>query len=471
MRIRLSILLALVPSLLFGQVWEKFVAPGITYRMEVDASVPRIVHAVRFNAKSPDVKMLAEIGRPFLLADDPLKGRKTVSQAVTQTGALGGINADFFPFTGEPLGLLVRNGELLINPNPIRSVFAWGNGETTFGKASWTATLQPEGGAPVKIDAINQECGTSGLVVVTPSAGLATVTSKTQGVFAVVKSDGGNWTPDCKISGEVQVLYEVPSMSVQPGNFMLVGTGAKAQALKELTPGRKVTVQIQVKGFDWAKYPNAVGGGPDLLRNGQVSIDGVAQDFSPSAFIDKRHPRSAVGRTADGDLWFVVVDGRQKMSDGASLKELADIMAKLGCTDAINLDGGGSSCLNLLGVALNRPCEGRERPVADMILFGGTAPAPEPVNLSIETPTKLQVGDQVQLSIKSDKGETVPNVEVLWSAMGAAWIDQGGLLHCFEVGKATIRAEVKGHLIELAIPVEAKPSCVAPAGRDDRKRP
>ena len=277
------------------------------------------------------------------------------------------------------------------------------------------------------------------------------------GVFAVGRLTSGTWAPQGTVAGEFQVLYEMPSMPVQPGNFVLVATGTKAAALKSLSPGQKISVELNAAGFDWTKFDNAVGGGPDLVRDGRIKVDGVEQGFSPSAFINKRHPRSAVGRTAEGDLWFVVVDGRQKMSDGASLEELAKIMASLGCVDAMNLDGGGSSCLNLFGLALNRPSEGKERPVADMILFSGHMPGPEPMNLSIVSPPKLQVGDETPLSIKNDKGDAVPNVEVLWAATGSAWIDQGGMLHAFQAGTVTVRAMAKGHLLEIAIPVEAKP--------------
>ena len=53
-----------------------------------------------------------------------------------------------------------------------------------------------------------------------------------------------------------------------------------------------------------------------------------------------RHPRTAVGMNADSIFW-VVVDGRQpELSVGVSLPELAALMMDLGCTDALNLDGG-----------------------------------------------------------------------------------------------------------------------------------
>ena len=78
----------------------------------------------------------------------------------------------------------------------------------------------------------------------------------------------------------------------------------------------------------------------------------------------ERHPRSAVGWN-DKFFFFIEVDGRQKnLSMGMTLPELSDYMLKLGCTDALNLDGGGSSTIWLNGKVMNSPCFGYLRNMA-----------------------------------------------------------------------------------------------------------
>ena len=64
-----------------------------------------------------------------------------------------------------------------------------------------------------------------------------------------------------------------------------------------------------------------------------------------------RHPRSAIGVDRTGKiLWLVVVDGRQKrFSEGMNLHELGSVLLDLGCWNATNMDGGGSSVLGLAG--------------------------------------------------------------------------------------------------------------------------
>ena len=80
-----------------------------------------------------------------------------------------------------------------------------------------------------------------------------------------------------------------------------------------------------------------VGGFARILKEGKhASVGG-----------NDLHPRSAVGYdSVNQKLWFLVVDGRQEgYSEGVTTRELADLLLELGCSDGINLDGGGSSVL------------------------------------------------------------------------------------------------------------------------------
>ena len=89
-----------------------------------------------------------------------------------------------------------------------------------------------------------------------------------------------------------------------------------------------------------------------------------------------RHPRTAIGsyvRDKRPHLILFVVDGRQKIhSMGMSLPELAQAMKDLGCTEALNLDGGGSSTIVVKDKVLNKPSDGRQRNVTSII---GIVPA------------------------------------------------------------------------------------------------
>lgn len=85
---------------------------------------------------------------------------------------------------------------------------------------------------------------------------------------------------------------------------------------------------------------------------------------------DKRHPRTAIGASADGRTAYVVaIDGRSSSSVGVTLPELADYMISIGATNAINLDGGGSTAFIFAPegestLLMNKPSDGKFRPVA-----------------------------------------------------------------------------------------------------------
>jgi hypothetical protein len=120
-------------------------------------------------------------------------------------------------------------------------------------------------------------------------------------------------------------------------------------------PGRPADAGRR-RGRPW-EVRDALGAGPMLLMDGQLRVTADEEVFFGTS-IPAVHPRTAAGRTADGALVLLVVDGRQPESRGVSLEELAAIMRDLGAVDALNLDGGGSSSLVVLGTLLNRPTGG-----------------------------------------------------------------------------------------------------------------
>ncbi|MBL8768540.1 MAG: phosphodiester glycosidase family protein [Planctomycetes bacterium] len=114
---------------------------------------------------------------------------------------------------------------------------------------------------------------------------------------------------------------------------------------------------------------DAVQAGPVLVRDGAVDVTDDEEVFFGST-IPLVHPRSAVGITAEGDLILLVVEGRRPESRGVDLPELALILDELGCVEALNLDGGGSSTLVVDGERLNQLPSGQpeEREVASALV-------------------------------------------------------------------------------------------------------
>ena len=99
---------------------------------------------------------------------------------------------------------------------------------------------------------------------------------------------------------------------------------------------------------------DALHAGPVLMHEGRIRVTSDEEVFFGSTIPDI-HPRTAAGYRNSGELVLLVVDGRQVDSRGVDLQELAILMRDLGCVEAINLDGGGSSAMVVDGKLLNRP--------------------------------------------------------------------------------------------------------------------
>ncbi len=122
--------------------------------------------------------------------------------------------------------------------------------------------------------------------------------------------------------------------------------------------------------WKWWKMRSAVGGGPVLIHNGRVLVTNKEEQIFPGGEKD-RHPRTAIGYTSDGRLIILAVQGRfPGIAAGATLEQEASILKDLGCYEALNLDGGGSSCLLVNGRETIKPSDKEgQRPVPSVFLI------------------------------------------------------------------------------------------------------
>ena len=123
------------------------------------------------------------------------------------------------------------------------------------------------------------------------------------------------------------------------------------------------------KTVKW-KMRTAIGGGPMLLQNGQPFITRVEERMFVSGEHDK-HPRTAMGYTKDGQLIILAIEGRRPgIAEGATLQQEALLLQAIGCVEALNLDGGGSSCLLVNGKETIKPSDKEgQRPVPAVFII------------------------------------------------------------------------------------------------------
>ena len=105
-----------------------------------------------------------------------------------------------------------------------------------------------------------------------------------------------------------------------------------------------------------------------LLAGPRLAPPEFAGNYSERSKYE-RHPRSAVGWNAT-HFYMVIVDGRQPgLSMGMKLAELADYFLKLGCTDAMNFDGGKSAQMWMDGRIMNSPCQGEDTVASSLLVL------------------------------------------------------------------------------------------------------
>lgn len=437
--------LGAIPAAQGPQVWEKPIAPGLVYRVEIDPAVPRQVHALRITMGSPSLRWQAQIAGGTIEEQGTLKGRLGPTEFAAKDGALAVINGDFFSFDhGAPMGMTVRNGELLNTPVRPRAVFAWGPKDATVALLTPKATLTTESGVG-PLDAMNQPIGDNAIALYTTSQGR--LTPREGSLLVTLDVPNVTWAPSTAVTATVaSIPSESGGLTIGEGKAVLVATGTKQGRLEDLRAGDSVTIRLDSPGLDWEKFENVIGGGPFLLRDGKIAIDAADEGFN-ATFAEGRHPRTAIGRTSEGDVWLVAIDGRQTQSAGATLQEEAVIMQRLGCVDAINLDGGGSTALNIRGLTVNRPSDGQERPVSNgVVIFGPKVPVPTGKLRLIAGP-KVASDGTLEARVDLD-GKPVPSIDVLWTARGAAWVDPGGRVKFTKAGPATLYARVYGQTLQ-----------------------
>ena len=135
----------------------------------------------------------------------------------------------------------------------------------------------------------------------------------------------------------------------------------------------KTPSSIYPEGAETFAAKTAIGGGPLLIDNGKFRDSFVEELFNGASGIgpDTNQPRTAVGVTADKKMVLFVCEGRQMTEGVAGLTtaDVANVLLDLGCVEAINLDGGGSSCMLVNGKATIKVSDGSQRAVASTIMI------------------------------------------------------------------------------------------------------
>jgi hypothetical protein len=211
---------------------------------------------------------------------------------------------------------------------------------------------------PGVLGGVNREVKDNEVVAFTPAFG-SVVPSKNGAVYVVTRKR--------RVTAICPDKCEIPADGI-----VFAGAGTGAEFLRQIRMRDELEAVWDVAAIDSKRrshlIEDAVAGVPRLIRNGKVDIP-WEQEKSSRSFVETRHPRTAVAKLKDGKFLMIVVDGRSESSGGIALPNLANYLLELGATDAMNLDGGGSSTMVLDGKVVNRPSDKEgERLVSDAII-------------------------------------------------------------------------------------------------------
>lgn len=280
--------------------------------------------------------------------------RARPSRIAARSKAVLAVNGGFFAYDGAAVGAVMARGEWIRLPwNGRTAVGFTRDGKATIANLQVDSHVSFSSGLKVPIRDLNGWPDKNRITALTRRFG--TYYKLRAGEIGVVVSDG--------------VVTSTPGgggFNIPQNGFALVANGGAVTVLRQVKRGLKARMTIQPRGA-WPKnMVTALGGGPRLVKNGQVAVssEGFRSDVLRGA-----GPRTAFGVDKYGRYIILVADGRQRYhSVGLTLHELAATMQKLGAVNALNLDGGGSTAMVVRGRVVNRPSDGRERGVANALL-------------------------------------------------------------------------------------------------------
>jgi exopolysaccharide biosynthesis protein len=289
-----------------------------------------LINSVRLDPRQVPLEL-----RP-LNRSDGMQGLSSLSQLARQEQALIAINGGYFNRVNRlPLGAMREQGRWLSGPILNRGAAGWKAGELPrFDRLMLVETIEDSQRQRWSITTVNSGYVQKGLARYTADWGsrYQPITGTEMGVLVR--------------NGVVQQRYEVgampPGVPLREGDLLIVARGGVSVPWQS---GERLTLQSRSTS-PVGEQPNVLGGGPLLLQNGRVVLNGTAEGFS-SGFLAQAAPRTVVA--SDGrQLWLITLQGVNNA--GPTLMETALLMQQEGLQDALNLDGGSSTGLVLADV-------------------------------------------------------------------------------------------------------------------------
>ena len=362
-----------VPGLGAGRA----VAPGVLHFTLTDPALldppaPISVQLLRLDLTRVDLTTDLALG--------DRQGRATVLSAAKRRQAIAAVNAGFFALhNGDPIGPLRVDGELVSDGTLGRAAAAMipngrgGRPAWLFDRAGVAIAAVLERGGSIAVDGVDTTRAVGALMLYTPRYGPHSDTAPT-GIEWVLAAQAAGGGPGAGYVVKERRWHVGKTPIPRRGLVLSYGGLSPPAPLDRLSTGDRLIIRETWKpgsgeGVErWRAAVDVVSGAGLLRRRGADVRDWDAEHLA-SGFRG-RHPRTMLGIDRDGYAWLVTVDGRQPdASAGMTLVELQRLAKRIGLTDALNLDGGGSTTMVIAGTVVNQPSDPTgARTVSDVLL-------------------------------------------------------------------------------------------------------
>ena len=327
------------------------------------------VTALEVDLKQPQLRL-----RPIWSNADGspngILGLLPVPQMVEKAQAVGAINGGFFNRIRQlPVGAIREGNRWIAGTALVRGAIAWNEkGETLIDRLNFTEEITTATQAKIVLTNLNSGYVQRGIARYTPNWGSNYTPLTENELLIVVKGD--------------RVVAQYQGGAVGVGQVIIPSDGYVLVARQTPDAAKQLSVGMTVRGRQsfipekFSNFPNLIGAGPLLLKNGNLSLDGKLEAFQ-AGFDTQAADRSAIATTKEkGKLLLATV---QAAPEGVNpnLLQTAEVLKKLGAVDALNLDGGSSATLFLGGNVLNRPVT-EIAPVHNAIAIFITPPPTKP---------------------------------------------------------------------------------------------
>ena len=388
-------------------IFPHLAGPGVIAAKYDIPALPLKVSVVEMDLTNPYIVMETCLG-----AEKSVGTETPVNMALRNTRpgheVVSALNGDFFMTSptnevGLPLSGQVRNDELVLSSHNRACLVLDNDNRPYIDRLTFTGRVTG-GGHSFALNLVNrmryayENIAANQSFLFTRSYGPVTYDGSNSGKMVLLRPAGepfrwnANGVEQCVIE---DIFDACGSATIPDGKAILWLKGTYANQTEWMNVGDMLDISFSLtlnNGPQDVNIHQLIGGSNHIImQNGQFMEDWA-----------ERHPRTAIGFNADSTrLYFVVVDGRHMTSTGVTLWEMKGIFDALGAVNAVNLDGGGSSCILANDEVLNHPSDGPVRAVGNGCLLVSVAPEdngigiinfePRCYNLSISATTAFDI--------------------------------------------------------------------------------